>query len=152
MTKKIDEQKLFRQMNATRFFKTQVIHERKDREKYNERYTKAFHEAFDAFVSGNYGESPMLCKRLKRKCFLWLLYVEFVYFCNIMEKGIPSEEDFEKAFGYSEKKFKSFLLAVQKKLPTNKFVAKSYLDFTSFIAQENAYKQYPVKNIAVCAQ
>ncbi len=149
--KKIDEQKIFRQMNVSLFFETQVIHERKNREKYNERYTKAFHAAFESLYSGNYDESSTLCKKLKRKCFMWLLYVEFIYFCNAMEKPLPSEYEFAKAFGYKEKKFKSFQLKVQNKLPCNKFVSQSYKEFSDFVAWENEYKQYSVKNIAVCA-
>ncbi|MCR5620348.1 MAG: dynamin family protein [Treponema sp.] len=145
------EQLQFRLINADVFFRTQIIHERKDRPRQNERYTNAFHTAFDALVASEYDKTPALCKLLKRKCFQWLLYKEFVFFCELHGKTLPDEVTLASAFGYSERRFRAFRLAVQKKLPANKFAARSYAEFMSFNDAELRYAQLPIKHIAVCA-
>lgn len=150
MPKNIDEQKTFRRMNVSAFFESQVIHDRKDRPKYNERYTASFKKAFADLVEKRYDESPKSFKKLKRKCFQWLLYEEFVFYCKAFGVRMD-EETMAKAFKFGARKFKSFLLAVERKLPKSKLAAKSYADFTAFRDRENEYAGYEVKNIAVCA-
>ena len=150
MPKNIDEQKTFRRMNVSAFFESQVIHDRKDRAKYNERYTASFKKAFDDLMEKRYDESPKSFKKLKRKCFQWLLYEEFVFYCKAFGVRMD-EETMAKAFKFGARKFKSFLLAVEKKLPKSKLAAKSYAEFTAFRDRENEYAGYEVKNIAVCA-
>ncbi len=150
MPKNIDEQKTFRRMNVSAFFESQVIHDRKDRPKYNERYTASFKKAFADLVEKRYDESPKSFKMLKRKCFQWLLYEEFVFYCKAFGVRMD-EETMAKAFKFGARKFKSFLLAVERKLPKSKLAAKSYAEFTAFRDRENEYAGYEVKNIAVCA-
>ncbi|MBQ3835932.1 MAG: dynamin family protein [Treponema sp.] len=150
MPKNIDEQKTFRRMNVSAFFESQVIHDRKDRAKYNERYTASFKKAFDDLMEKRYDESPKSFKKLKRKCFQWLLYEEFVFYCKAFGVRMD-EETMAKAFKFGARKFKSFLLAVERKLPKSKLAAKSYAEFTAFRDRENEYAGYEVKNIAVCA-
>ena len=150
MPKNIDEQKTFRRMNVSAFFESQVIHDRKDRPKYNERYTASFKKAFTDLVEKRYDESPKSFKKLKRKCFQWLLYEEFVFYCKSFGLRMD-EETMAKAFKFGARKFKSFLLAVERKLPKSKLAAKSYAEFTAFRDRENEYAGYEVKNIAVCA-
>ncbi len=151
MQEQVDEQKVFRKMNSSLFLEGQVIHDKKDRQKYNDLYTNAFRNAFKALVAQNYEESPSLCKKLKRKCFMWLLFEEFTFFCRVNDIPFSVESVLSKGFGYSDRKIKSFLRAVREKLPRDKFASKSYSSFTNFVAQEKLYGQYPVKHIAVCA-
>ena len=150
MAKKIDEQKIFRRMQVSAFFETQVIHDRKERPKYNDYYTTSFKKAFNDLVEKRYDESPKSFRKLKRKCFQWLLYEEFVFYCKTFGIRID-EETLAKAFKFRTRKFKSFLLAVKMKLPKSKLAAKSYGEFIAFRDRENEYAGYEVKNIAVCA-
>ena len=149
--KLFDEQNQFRLINADAFFSTQVIHERKDRSKYNEMYTQAFYAAFNALVASEYDKVSILYKKLKRKSFQWLLYEEFVFYCNLHEKAMPDDITLASAFRYSARRFKTFLISVKKKLPSNKFVATSYAEFMAFKDFECKYAQLPIKNIAVCS-
>lgn len=150
MPKKVDEQKMFKKMNVSAFFELQVIHDSKERLKYNERYTSSFKKAFNDLVEKRYDESPKSFKRLKRKCFQWLLYEEFVFYCKAF--GIKIDDtDIAKAFNFKKRKFNSFLLATEKKLPKSKLASKSYAEFIAFRERENKYANYKVKNIAVCA-
>ncbi len=147
----VQEQEEFRQIVVENFFRTQVIRERKDREKYNARYTEAFRSAFDALEVKNYTEAQRQGKRLKRKCFLWLLYAEFKFYNEVFKKRMPNSNELAPVFGCTEKNFAKFLGKVQEKLPKNKFAAKSYNGFTAFKEQEAHYKTLSIKNIAVCA-
>ena len=67
MPKNIDEQKTFRRMNVSAFFESQVIHDRKDRQKYNVRYTASFKKAFDDLMEKRYDESPKSFKKDVRR-------------------------------------------------------------------------------------
>ena len=85
----IDEQTQFRRLQAAHFMRTQTIREKRDREKHNARYTQAFRAAFTALEARDYEEAALWCKRLKRKSFLWLLYAEFAWYCDVQGAPLP---------------------------------------------------------------
>ncbi|HBB13434.1 MAG TPA: hypothetical protein DCZ76_04070 [Treponema sp.] len=149
--KNIDEQFEFRKLNALYFFQKQIIREKRNREKKNILYTNYFQAAFNYLVKQDYSKARESCKSLKKSCFKWLLYLEFEYYCSVFNISLPSDEDIALSFGINTKRLKKFIKKVQEKLPTNRFVEKSYNEFIEFKNQEENYKKLPIKNIAVCA-
>ena len=147
----IDEQTQFRRLQAAHFMRTQTIREKRDREKHNARYTQAFRAAFTALEARDYEEAALWCKRLKRKSFLWLLYAEFAWYCDVQGAPLPDGTQLSRAFGIQERKWQAFVQSVREKLPANKYAAKSYAQFRAFVEHEGAYRALPVRNLAVCA-
>ena len=113
----IDEQTQFRRLQAAHFMRTQTIREKRDREKHNARYTQAFRAAFTALEARDYEEAALWCKRLKRKSFLWLLYAEFAWYCDVQGAPLPDGTQLSRAFGIQERKWQAFVQSVREKLP-----------------------------------
>lgn len=151
MEKKIDEQFEFRRLNTEYFFQNQIIREKRNREKKNLQYTNFFNTAFNSLVDKNYVAARQACKSLRKNCLKWLLYLEFEYYCNVFRINLPSSEDIAFSFCVSVKRLGKFLQKVQKKLPVNRFIEKTYKEFIDFKNQEERYCTLPIKNIAVCA-
>lgn len=148
---KIDEQFEFRKANAFNFIQTQIIRERRDREKKNLYYTTHFHAAFEALLKKEFASAKQSCKLLKKSCFKWLLYKEFQFYCKTLKKELPENELLAFVFGVPEKKFEKFVLKVHEKLPVNRFAEKTYREFLDFKKNEQQYETLPIKHIAVCA-
>ena len=150
----MDEMQLFREINAQSFFKNQIIRGRKDIEKQNNKFTKEFNEAFAALVEGRFTESKASSKRFRyftRKWLLYLLYIEFVYYCKEVQKPLPSKEELAQGFGIPLKDFNKFAELATNTLPKNKYAARSYRAFVDFCTDAELYATHTIKNIAVCA-
>lgn len=141
----------FRKLNTLCFFQNQVIREKRNREKKNLQYSNYFNIAFNSLVDKNYVAARQACKYLRKKCLKWLLYLEFEYYCCVFRINLPSREDIAFSFCISVKRHGKFLQEVQKKLPVNHFIEKTYKEFIDFKNQEERYCTLPIKNIAVCA-
>lgn len=146
----IDEQLEFRKLNVIHFFENQIIREKRDRQKKNTEYTKKFNDVLKYLLQQNYVEAKKTCKIL-RKCLKWLLFLELQYYCSVFEYVFPSDENLSFVFGFSVKHIDKFKQNVQKKLPVNSFMEKTYKNFIDFKEQEEKYKTLSKKNIAVCA-
>lgn len=146
----IDEQLEFRKLNVIHFFENQIIREKRDRQKKNTEYTKKFNDVLKYLLEQNYVEAKKTCKTLK-KCLKWLLLLELQYYCSVLEYIFPSDENLAFVFNFSVKHIEKFKQNVQKKLPVNSFIEKTYKNFIDFKEQEEKYKTLSKKNIAVCA-
>ena len=146
----IDEQLEFRKLNVIHFFENQIIREKRDRQKKNTEYTKKFNDVLKYLLEQNYVEAKKTCKTLK-KCLKWLLLLELQYYCSVLEYIFPSDENLAFVFNFSVKHIEKFKQNVQKKLPVNSFIEKTYKIFIDFKEQEEKYKTLSKKNIAVCA-
>ncbi len=146
----IDEQLEFRKLNVIHFFENQIIREKRDRQKKNTEYTKKFNDVLKYLLQQNYVEGKKTCKTLK-KCLKWLLFFELQYYCSVLEYIFPSDENLAFVFNFSVKHIEKFKQNVQKKLPVNSFIEKTYKNFIDFKEQEEKYKTLSKKNIAVCA-
>lgn len=148
-----DEQKIFRQMNVKAFFERQAIHDRKNREKRSECYTKAFKDAFSSLLKNDWesARTAINCGFFSRKWLRALLYEEFEWHSRIFEQELPQAEAFYAVFGSSAKNFLKFVQKVREKLPYDKSAAKSYAPFAAFRGSEERYAVHNIKNIAVCA-
>lgn len=148
-----DEQKIFRQMNVKAFFGRQAIHDRKNREKRTECYTKAFKDAFSFLLEKDWesARTEINCGFFSRKWLRALLYEEFEWYSHIFEQELPQAEAFYAVFGSSAKNFPKFVQKVRQKLPYDKSAAKSYAPFAAFRGGEERYAVHNIKNIAVCA-
>lgn len=146
----IDEQLEFRKLNVIHFFENQIIREKRDRQKKNTEYTKKFNDVLKYLLEQNYVEAKKTCKTLK-KCLKWLLFLELQYYCSVLEYIFPSDENLAFVFNFSVKHIEKFKQNVQKKLPVNSFIEKTYKNFIDFKEQEEKYKTLSKKNIAVCA-
>lgn len=146
----IDEQLEFRKLNVIHFFENQIIREKRDRQKKNTEYTKKFNDVLKYLLEQNYVEAKKTCKTLK-KCLKWLLLLELQYYCSVLEYIFPSDEKLAFVFNFSVKHIEKFKQNVQKKLPVNSFIEKTYKNFIDFKEQEEKYKTLSKKNIAVCA-
>lgn len=146
----IDEQLEFRKLNVIHFFENQIIREKRDRQKKNTEYTKKFNDVLKYLLEQNYVEAKKTCKTLK-KCLKWLLLLELQYYCSVLEYIFPSDENLAFVFNFSVKHIEKFKQNVQKKLPVNSFIEKTYKNFIDFKEQEEKYITLSKKNIAVCA-
>lgn len=146
----IDEQLEFRKLNVIHFFENQIIREKRDRQKKNTEYTKKFNDVLKYLLEQNYVEAKKTCKTLK-KCLKWLLFLELQYYCSVLKYIFPSDENLAFVFNFSVKHIEKFKQNVQKKLPVNSFIEKTYKIFIDFKEQEEKYKTLSKKNIAVCA-
>ena len=147
----IDERSIFLRINTDSFIHRQIIHERKDRQKYNERYTKEFLAAFDALIAKDYDTAKEHCKQLKHKCLKWLLFEEFDFYRRVYKIPAPTVVLFAPVFGVKAKKFEKFMQIVQNKLPKSKAFARNYAEFMSFKNSEETYKNLPIKHLVICA-
>lgn len=148
---KNNEQLEFRKLSTQYFIQNQIIREKRNREKKNLKYTNYFHEAFNFLLENDYEAAGKACKSLKKSCLKWLLYLEFEYYCSVFGVDLPLNENIAFVFGVSIKRLTKFLRKVRYKLPKNRFVQRSYNEFMKFKNEEEQYKTFPVKNIAVCA-
>lgn len=149
--KTTDEQFEFNKLNFLCFFQNQIIHERRNREKKNIQYTNYFNSAFNSLIDKNFNDAKIACKALKKRSLKWLLYSEYGFYCKVFHKKLPEIEKISLVFGFSPKHYDKFLKEIKEKLPKNRFAEQSYNIFQTFKNQEESYKTFPIKNIAVCA-